>query len=181
MLFRSEKYLNGEELNFLNKWDDPQYDTDIWQMFLRFVEFWETYNPKLIETEVHLFSDELKIAGTCDLICEIDGELWLLDVKTSNMMHNTYPLQIAVYGQCYKECYGQEIKNYGILWLKSSKRRANVEKMQGKGWEVVVSERSQEENLEIFKMVRRLFDIENPQDAPTFTEFKTSAKRILES
>ena len=53
--------------------------------------------------------------------------------------------------------------------------------MQGKGWEVVVSERSQEENLEIFKMVRRLFDIENPQDAPTFTEFKTSAKRILGS
>ena len=82
-----EKYLNGEELNFLNKWGDPQYDTDIWQMFLRFVEFWETYNPKLIETEVHLFSDELKIAGTCDLICEIDGELWLLDVKKIGRAH----------------------------------------------------------------------------------------------
>jgi hypothetical protein len=27
---------------------------------LRFVDFWEEYNPTLIETEVHLFSDELK-------------------------------------------------------------------------------------------------------------------------
>ena len=36
--------------------------------------------------------------------------------------------------------------------------------MTGKGWEVVMPERTQVENLEIFKMVRRLFDIENPQD-----------------
>ncbi len=72
-----EKYLNGEELSFLNKHGDPQYNPEVWQMFLRFTEFWETYNPKLIETEVHLFSDELKVAGTCDLICEIDGKLWL--------------------------------------------------------------------------------------------------------
>jgi len=53
--------------------------------------------------------------------------------------------------------------------------------MTGKGWEVVMPERSQEENLEIFRMVKRLFDIENPQDAPTFTEFKTTVKRDLES
>jgi len=176
-----EQYLNGEELHFLNKNNVPQYNPDIWQMFLRFVEFWELYNPKLIETEVHLFSDTLKVAGTCDLICEIDGKIWLLDVKTSNMMHNTYPLQTAVYGHCYKECFGVDVDNYGILWLKSTKRRLNKEKMSGKGWEVVLPERSQEENLEIFKMVKRLFDIENPQEVPTFTEFKTTIKRNLDS
>ena len=65
-----ESYLNGEELNFLNNTGHPQYDPDVWMMFLRFVEFWETYEPKLIETEVHLFSDELKVAGTCDMVCE---------------------------------------------------------------------------------------------------------------
>ena len=57
-------------------------DPLVWQMFLRFVDFWETHKPTLIETEVHLFSDELKIAGTCDCICEIDGELWVIDFKT---------------------------------------------------------------------------------------------------
>ncbi len=29
-----EKYLNGEELSFLNKHGDPQYNPEIWQMFL---------------------------------------------------------------------------------------------------------------------------------------------------
>ena len=51
--------------------------------------------------------------------------------------------------------------------------------MQGKGWEIVESERSQEENLDIFKTVKRLFDLENPQSSPIFTEFITSVKRKL--
>ena len=174
-----EDYLNGKELNFLNQFNHPQYSPDVWQMFLRFVEFWETYNPTLIDVEVHLFSDELKVAGTCDLICEIDGELWLIDFKTSNHIQPTYELQTAVYGQCYKECFGKEIKNYGILWLKSTKRKLTKEKMIGKGWEVVTSSRTQEENIEIFKTVKRLFDLENPNESPTFTEFRTTAKREM--
>jgi hypothetical protein len=174
-----ESYLEGNELSFLDQFDNPKYNPDVWQMFLRFVEFWETYEPKLIETEVHLFSDELKVAGTCDLVCEIENKLWIIDFKTSNHVQPTYEIQTAVYGQCYKECYGKEVDNYGILWLKSSKRKPAKDKMQGKGWEVVLSTRTQEENLDIFKTVKRLYDLENPNEAPSFTEFRTSVKRKL--
>jgi hypothetical protein len=174
-----EQYLAGEELNFLSPIGKPLYNPDVWQMFLRFVDFWETYNPTLIEAEVHLFSDEIKVAGTCDLIVEIDGELWLIDFKTSNHIQPTYELQTAIYGKCYEECYGKKVDRYGILWLKSSKRKASKDKMQGKGWEIVESERSFEENLDIFKTVKKLFDLENPTHAPIFTEFKTKVKRKL--
>jgi len=172
-----ESYLNGESLNFLDAYGRPQYNPDVWQMFLRFVEFWELFKPTLIETEVHLFSDVLEIAGTCDLIVEINGEIWLLDIKTSNQLQLTYELQTAVYGQCYEECFGKKIDRYGILWLKSSKRKAAKDKMQGKGWEVVESTRTFEENIDIFKTVKRLFDLENPTHSPIFTEFRTSVKR----
>jgi len=175
----AEAYLNGEELNFLDERGRPQYNPDVWQMFLRFVEFWETFKPTLIETEVHIFSDELKVAGTCDLIVEINGELWLLDLKTSNQIQTVYELQTAVYGQCYEECFGKKIDRYGILWLKSSKRGSKKDKMQGKGWEVVESSRTFEENIDIFKTVKRLFDLENPTHSPVFTEFRTIAKREL--
>ena len=175
----SELYLNGEELNFLSPYGKPQYDPDVWQMFLRFVEFWEEFKPTLIETEVHLFSDILEVAGTCDLIIEINGEIWLLDLKTSNNLQLTYELQTAVYGQCYEECFGKKIDRYGILWLKSSKRKAAKGKMQGKGWEIVESTRTFEDNLDIFKTVKRLFDLENPTHSPIFTEFRTSVKRKL--
>ena len=174
-----EDWLNGEELNFLNSQGYPQYNPDVWQMFLRFTEWWELYNPKLIETEVHLFSDDLKVAGTCDLVCEIGGELWIIDFKTSNNLHTSYELQTAVYGKCYEECFGKKPNRYGILWLKSSKRKLSKEKMTGKGWEMFESSRSQEENLDIFLTVKKLFDLENPTHSPVFTKFKTTSKRKL--
>lgn len=175
----SEAYLNGEELKFLDDRGRPQYNPDVWQMFLRFVEFWEEFKPTLIETEVHTFSDVLKVAGTCDLIIEINGETWLLDLKTSNQLQTTYELQTAVYGQCYEECFGKKIDRFGILWLKSSKRKSSKGKMQGKGWEIVESSRTFEENIDIFKTVKRLFDLENPTHSPVFTEFRTVAKRNI--
>ena len=174
-----ESYLKGEEQCFLNPKGYPNHSPDEWQMFLRFVEWWETYNPTLLETEVHLFSDNLKVAGTCDLVCEIDGELWIIDFKTSNHLQTTYDLQTAVYGECYKECFGKTPDHYGILWLKSSKRRFNKDKMTGKGWEMYESKRTQEENLDIFKTVKKLFDLENPNPSPLIDEFKTTVKRKM--
>jgi hypothetical protein len=172
-----ESYLNGEELNFLTPSGDPKYDINIWQMFLRFVEFWETFNPTLIETEVHLFSDEWKVAGTCDLVVEIEGKRWVLDIKTSNHLHTTYDFQTAVYGKCYEECFDKKIDHRGILWLKSAKRGPKKDKMQGKGWEVVESSRTYEEDLNLFKTVKTIFDLENPNHSPSFTEFRTSVRR----
>ena len=173
-----EAYLNGEELKFLEH-GRPMYAPNVWQMFLRFVDFWEEYKPTLIEAEIHLFSDELKIAGTCDMVCEINGELWVIDFKTSNHLQTTYDLQTAIYAKCFEECFGKKVDRTGVLWLKSSKRRAKKDKMQGKGWEMYESPRTQEDNLNIYRAVRTLFDIENPNHKPAFTEFRTTAKRDL--
>ena len=174
-----EAYLNGEELSFLSPNKQPLYETDIWMNFLKFVEFWETFKPTLIETEVHLFSDEIKVAGTCDMICEINGEIWVIDFKTSNHMHTIYDFQTAVYSKCYEECFGVKVNRRGVLWLKSAKRKPAKDKMQGKGWEMVESSRSYEEDLNLFKTVKTIFDLENPNHSPSFTEFKTTVKRAL--
>ena len=179
-----EDYLNGKELNFLVN-GIPMYNPDVWQMFLRFVDFWEEYNPTLIETEVHLFSDELKVAGTCDMICEIeiDGkkELWVIDFKTSNHLQTTYDLQGAIYAKCYEECYGKTADRVGVLWLKSKSRGADKtgKRLKGKNWEMYESPRTQAENIDIFNTVKKLFDLENPKHKPIFTEFRTQAKRKL--
>ena len=172
-----EEYLEGKEMNFLNTAGYPQYDPTIWQMFLRFVDFWETHKPELIDQEIHLFSDELRVAGTTDLVCRIGNDLWIIDHKTSNHIQKTAELQAAVYAHCYAECFGVVPDKTGILWLKSNKRKSSKDKMQGKGWEMILPSRTQEENIEIFKTVKRLFDLENPNEAPVFTEFKTQVKK----
>ena len=115
----------------------------------------------------------------CDLVCEIDGELWIIDFKTSNNIQTTYELQTAVYTQCYKECFGKQADRQGILWLKSKSRKEVDGKMKGKGWEMVEMKRSHEDNIDIFKTVKKLFDLENPRHSPIFTEFRTNAQRKL--
>ena len=179
-----EDYLNGKELNFLTN-GIPMYNPDVWQMFLKFVDFWEKYNPTLIEAEVHLFSDEIKVAGTCDLVCEIEvngkTEMWIIDFKTSNNLQVTHDLQGAIYAKCYEECYGKTVDRVGVLWLKSKSRGKDKEgkRLKGKGWEMHESKRTQEQNIDIFNTVKKLFDLEFPKHSPIFTEFKTTAKRNL--
>ena len=178
-----EDYFEGKELKYLNYDGYPQMPPHVWQMVLNFVDFWETYKPTLVETEVSLFSDELQVAGTCDLVCEIeiDGKMerWVIDFKTSNHLQTTYDLQGAVYAQCYEECYGMKVDRVGVLWLKSKSRGEDKKgkRLKGKGWEIAESIRSQKENLEIFECVRKIFDLENPKHSPFTTTFQTTVKR----
>lgn len=176
-----EDYLEGKQLEWINPNGTAKYPKIVWQMLLRFVEFWETYKPTLIHSEIHLFSDKYEIAGTCDLVLEINKEIWLLDIKTSNHLNNSYDLQTAAYTICWNESFEEPIKRNGIIWLKSPKHKPDPKnlKMQGKGWEVKESERSIEENWEIFKHVHALYKIEHPNDKPLFNSFPTVIKKTF--
>jgi ATP-dependent exoDNAse (exonuclease V) beta subunit len=171
-----EKYLKGEKLEWLNENGNANYPLNVWKMVLRFAEFWETYKPILIHSEIHLFSDINEIAGTCDLVLEINGEIWLLDIKTSNHLNNSYDLQTAAYTICWNETFEEKVKRNGIIWLKSNKHKPDSkgEKMQGKGWEIRESDRSIEENWALFTHVHALYKIENPKAKPVFNSFPLS-------
>ena len=146
-------------------------------MFLRFVNFWETSGAELMETEVFLYSDQLNIAGTCDLVCKINDKVCVIDIKTSNHLQITYELQSAIYARCFEECYDQKVDKVGILWLKSPKRSYKEGVLQGKGWEVFESKRSMDENIEIYSHVRAIFDLENPILKPLSEKWPTSVHK----
>ena len=173
-----ERYLTGEKIDWLDENGHANCSLPVWQMLLKFVEFWETEKPELIESEIHLFSDTHKIAGTCDLVVRMRGELWILDIKTSNSVHTSYDLQTAAYTVCWNETFEEKATKNGIIWLKSSKQKADKkgEKIQGKGWEVITSERSIEENWELFNKVYDLYKLENTKQEPTFNKFPTSVQ-----
>ena len=173
-----EKYLTGEQINWLDEYGHATCSLNVWQMLLKFVEFWETEKPELVESEIHLFSDIHKIAGTCDLVVRLRDELWILDIKTSNSLHTSYDLQLAAYTTCWNETFEDKIKRNGVIWLKSSKQKADKkgEKIQGKGWEVYESLRPIEENWSLFTKVYDLFKLENNNTEPVFNKFPTSVK-----
>lgn len=173
-----ERYLQGEKLTFLDENGYSKYSLEIWKMILKFHDFWSTHKPILVESEIHLFSDKHVYAGTGDLIVEINKELWLLDIKTSNSLHTSYDLQIAAYAQAWNELYEEKIKRIGILWLKSSKRGEDKkgEKIQGKGWEIHEPERSIEENLKLFNYIYELYKLDHPDPKPSAEQFPTEVQ-----
>jgi hypothetical protein len=173
-----EKFLNGEELIWIDEYGKAKYNLIVWQMILRFADFWNTIKPRLIATEQHIFSDEYKYAGTIDLVVEIEGKIWLLDIKTSNSLHTSYDLQLAAYAQAWNENFDTPIENTGIIWLKSSSRGADKsgKKIQGDGWALKSPHNTYQDNLQSFLKVYDIFKLENPDMKPYSEKLPTSIK-----
>ena len=170
-----ENYLLGKKIQMINDDGYSNYSTYVWQMILKFHEFWSTHKPTLLESEIHLFSDKYKFAGTCDLVVEIKGEKWLLDIKTSKSLHTSHELQLSAYAQAWNELFEEKIERIGIIWLKSTKQKEDKKglKIQGKGWELFEPTRSIEDNFKLFESIHELYNLENRNPKPNFKSFPT--------
>ena len=146
-------------------------------MILKFADFWRTHKPELISTEDFVWSDEYKYAGTADLVVKLDGQVWLLDLKTSNSLHKSYDLQLASYAKALKECKDIEIERTGVLWLKANTRSASKKQgvYQGSGWQIKVVDEI-DHNFELFQMIYKLYSLENPTTEPIYNSYPTILK-----
>ena len=173
----AEALVKGEEVTWMDEYGRAKYSQVVWEMILKFYEFWSTYKPELISTEDFVWSDEHKYAGTADLVVKLDGKVWLLDLKTSNSLHKSYDLQLASYAVALRESKGIEIERTGIIWLKSYTRSASKKKgvYQGKGWQIKNIDKI-EENFELFKLIYRLYTLENPNTEPIYNSYPTTLK-----
>lgn len=73
-------------------------------------------------SETPMYSDLLRLAGTADLICEWDGEVTVVDFKTSRTMKtremiHDYFLQATAYTIMFEEHTGIETYNIAILMV----------------------------------------------------------------
>jgi len=118
----AERLVLGEEISWMDDFGNAKYSQLVWSMILKFADFWKTHKPELISTEQFIWSDEHKYAGTADLVVKMDGEVWLLDLKTSNNLHRSYDLQLAAYAKGMEEVRKQKSERTGINWLKAQSR-----------------------------------------------------------
>lgn len=172
-----ENLVLGNEVNWMDDYGNAKYSEIVWEMILKFHDFWTTHKPKLISTEEFVWSDKNRYAGTGDLVVEMDGETWLLDIKTSNSLHKSYDLQLASYAKAFKECKDINIQRTGIIWLKAHTRSASNKKgeYQGKGWKIVKSD-DIDKNFELFMNIYELFKLDNPKVEPVYKKYPTTLK-----
>lgn len=109
-----ERLLYGEEINLLA----PEYNhTKLKKHLMSFHNWFHEFKPDVhsIQTELMVGSRKYKYAGTLDLACKRNGELWIIDFKTSAGIYPNYERQIAAYKEAYQEMFGVKVDHTAIL------------------------------------------------------------------
>lgn len=105
----------------------------------------EKFEPKVLATEMFVASHRHNYAGTADLICEIDGEVWIVDYKTGAKSID-HGLQLAAYRQAVKEMNPKsKPPRTACLYLNSKTKR---------GW----SWKEYKEPVGVFLAAKKLFE-----------------------
>lgn len=99
-----EKYL----LNELTDMDIRRMMPDLKDMFRKIRPYIDEHVGTIYGVEKKLYSDRLRIAGTCDCIAEWDGVISIIDWKTSNYQKDKYQIdnyfmQVAGYADMVYE------------------------------------------------------------------------------
>jgi hypothetical protein len=138
----TERYDNGEEVSFLDENGNIGYKVSEWSMFEKYVEFRSKHKTAIIHNELNIVSEAYKMGGTIDRVMQINNKLYLVDIKTSNAVHNHYWLQLAAYKKMLEEKQPDlKLDGVAILWLNAKTRTDGKNgAVQGKGWQLCTCE-----------------------------------------
>lgn len=111
-----EMFLQGNTIT------PEEFDETEWVKMCNFANWFNSLNIEVIATENELIDDDMKLAGTCDFVCKIDGENYLIDFKTGNSIHEVSHMQVACYIEMWNKKHKDKIAKGGILHVGASNR-----------------------------------------------------------
>jgi hypothetical protein len=175
----TERYDAGEEVTFLSANGFPEFKMLEWAMFERYVDFTETHKPEILMMEEHFASSELGYAGTIDRIIKLNDKKILMDIKTSNNLHNSYWLQLAAYYKLLFACSKHGVHEVGILWLNAKTRTTGKGgAIQGIGWQLITKTVEDiMDDLAAFYHTKSLYDTLNKDVKPRNISYQLKHKR----
>ena len=111
---RGTKLHNAVEKYLLNEMSELKYRAmmpDTKELFLKVKPFLDNHIGDIYGIEQPLYSDKLQVAGRCDCIAEWEGELSIVDWKTSSKVKEksyiqNYFMQCAAYAEMFEERTG---------------------------------------------------------------------------
>ena len=99
-----------------------ELDPEVLNYIYSFVEWYKTYRPKILYTELQIFSEEF--CGTLDLVAEIDNKILLIDYKTTSVIDKkSLSVQLCGYKKLCEiknihidECWVLQLKQDGFVF-----------------------------------------------------------------
>lgn len=106
-----EVYFRGQKVNRLLNTEQKT------NCFNRFLEWVKKENVVADKAEHAVCSRKHGYAGTLDAKGRLNGTEYIIDLKTSGGLYDSYPLQLAAYLVAYEEQSGETVDNAGIIWI----------------------------------------------------------------
>ena len=73
------------------------FDDEIRPYLDAWTDFLDQFNAEVVASEQRLHHPSLMYAGTLDRVLRVDGQVWLVDIKTSATAYPSYGAQLAGY------------------------------------------------------------------------------------
>ena len=96
--------LKGGQLKMDDRFLNPstniqeELSVDEWDAIVSFQSWWEETKPsKILKMDATVYNEKENYAGTLDLLCQIENEIWLIDFKTSQYIWPEHELQLSSY------------------------------------------------------------------------------------
>ena len=176
----TERYDAGEEITLLTQSGEIGYKLNEWAMFERYVDFRNCHQFEIIHNEFNIISTKLGFAGTIDRVITLNGKNYLIDIKTSNAVHEFYWLQLQAYKRLLWEYYDSDkvVDGVAILWLNAKTRTyGKSDAIQGPGWQLLIRDKAEEsQDWELFKATQLLWSAQNQNIKPRELTYKLSHK-----
>ena len=84
-----------------------------WTPYVEAYKRWkEAVHPEILAIELRLGCS--KYAGTIDRICRINGELWVIDLKTTSQVHPHVGVQLAAYAALAERKFGASYRRAAL-------------------------------------------------------------------
>lgn len=160
-----EDLLNGKEVKIDDKYfnqskeEDEELTVQEYECLMSVVSWLDETKPKILANEYTTFNDEVGYAGTVDLKCEIDGEIWIVDFKTSKSIWTEYHLQLSAYKHADKDLPKIAILQVGY----------NLNKKKWKFTEI-------EDKFDLFLAAKQIWAEESGKVSPKQMEYPLSLR-----
>lgn len=134
------------------------------QGYVGFKDWFESTKLEILTTEVSLVSDAMRFGGTLDAVGLINGELALIDWKTSNRIYQDYLIQVSAYRYLWEmaglniNMADREVPRLGDKIQKLHLLRFGKEygDFHHHSWPLVVLDKG----WQAFKLMRELYDLD---------------------
>jgi len=112
--FMAECWINKRNPEFINY--DPDLIAKGELSFRKFQRFWAESAFTLVRSEYQLVSEKHRYGGTLDVVAmDEQGDLIILDIKTSKAVYPDYHTQLAAYVNLWNENHENPIDRYYIV------------------------------------------------------------------